>query len=676
MILKQMKLQNIRSYKEQIIDFPLGRTLFEGDIGSGKSTILMALEFGLFGLGSEKAGSLLRAGETDGSVGVLFESAGGQYVVTRHLIKKGRSINQDNCVLKTPDGAAKSYSATEIKEKILDVLDFNEPPDPKAQSWIYRYAIYTPQEEMKLILTLRPDQRLQTLRKAFHLEDYKTAQENANYLAIQVMHRSKEFSGMALEIDELKAKITELEYSTKQKEEELSSSRLQQTEKGDKLEMQKGVCDKLRTRQLSLKAETGRAEYLVGLIEEKKKEVWMAKNQVESFRNKIASIEPTIREYSKVPNPTEKNQTELRNDIESSERDLRELRNRETLIESKFKDYKSILEKGVCPLCDQLIDARNYGERVAHKEKELASVLSELQECEESLQRFKSLLDSKSKYDLASSKLEDLSRSLMDYKDNLQTWQLKFEQATQAQSNADQELASVRESMKALELVESQLRETERSISNLEDELKLISHQISSGESDLRNWSIQIGDYQKSIEKKQQKKARADKLNEYHVWISDYFIPTLETVEKQVMMNINQEFDAQFQKWFGMLVDDPGKQARIDEEFTPIIQQDGLDQDVSYLSGGEKTSVALAYRLALNTIVRKVSTGMQSNLLVLDEPTDGFSKEQLSKVREILDEIQSPQIVLVSHEKELESFADQIFKVSKTNGESSVSLVH
>jgi DNA repair protein SbcC/Rad50 len=123
-----------------------------------------------------------------------------------------------------------------------------------------------------------------------------------------------------------------------------------------------------------------------------------------------------------------------------------------------------------------------------------------------------------------------------------------------------------------------------------------------------------------------------------------------------------------------MLVEDPGKQAKVDEEFTPVVQQDGIDQDVSYLSGGEKTSIALAYRLALNSIVQKVSTGMKSNLLILDEPTDGFSKEQLSKVREILDELESPQIILVSHERELESFADQVVRVTKSNGVSNISL--
>ena len=96
-------------------------------------------------------------------------------------MKKKNSFSQDDCVLKTPDGL-KPYSATEIKERVLEILNFNEPPDPKAQSVIYRYAIYTPQEEMKAILALRPDTRLQTLRKAFGIEDYIISKENSKAL--------------------------------------------------------------------------------------------------------------------------------------------------------------------------------------------------------------------------------------------------------------------------------------------------------------------------------------------------------------------------------------------------------------------------------------------------------------------------------------------------------------
>ncbi len=59
---------------------------------------------------------------------------------------------------------------------------------------------------------------------------------------------------------------------------------------------------------------------------------------------------------------------------------------------------------------------------------------------------------------------------------------------------------------------------------------------------------------------------------------------------------------------------------------------------------------------------------MKSNLLILDEPTDGFSKSQLYKVWEVLRELNCPQVIMVSHETELESFANQIFEVRKVNG--------
>ena len=50
MILNSLIIDNIRSYDHEEVIFPRGISLFEGDIGSGKSTILMAIEFALLGL--------------------------------------------------------------------------------------------------------------------------------------------------------------------------------------------------------------------------------------------------------------------------------------------------------------------------------------------------------------------------------------------------------------------------------------------------------------------------------------------------------------------------------------------------------------------------------------------------------------------------------------------------
>ena len=71
MFLKSIKLNNIRSYENQEINFPLGSVLLAGDIGSGKSSILLAIEFAIFGAkkGELPAYTLLRHGKKEGQEG-------------------------------------------------------------------------------------------------------------------------------------------------------------------------------------------------------------------------------------------------------------------------------------------------------------------------------------------------------------------------------------------------------------------------------------------------------------------------------------------------------------------------------------------------------------------------------------------------------------------------------
>ncbi|MDW0185841.1 MAG: hypothetical protein QOA08_00105, partial [Nitrososphaeraceae archaeon] len=60
---------------------------------------------------------------------------------------------------------------------------------------------------------------------------------------------------------------------------------------------------------------------------------------------------------------------------------------------------------------------------------------------------------------------------------------------------------------------------------------------------------------------------------------------------------------------------------------------------------------------------------------ILDEPTDGFSKEQLVQIKNVLEELTAAQVIIVSHEKELEGFVETIFRVAKESEKSQVELV-
>ena len=151
MKLKKIIINNIRTYKDEVVDFPDGITLFEGDIGSGKSTILTAIEFALFGLGDLSGGDVLRKGQTSGFIDLTFEIDSKEYTVHRELKESKGKIKQEGTYLITPD-AKLPLSTTDLKNKILEILKFKESSNPKAHSVIFRYAVYTPQEEMKTIL--------------------------------------------------------------------------------------------------------------------------------------------------------------------------------------------------------------------------------------------------------------------------------------------------------------------------------------------------------------------------------------------------------------------------------------------------------------------------------------------------------------------------------------------
>ncbi len=173
--------------------------------------------------------------------------------------------------------------------------------------------------------------------------------------------------------------------------------------------------------------------------------------------------------------------------------------------------------------------------------------------------------------------------------------------------------------------------------------------------------------------KKYHKKAQSKYiLEEVRRWLIDILVPAVSNIERNVLASINKDFNEVFQSTFNTLVESEDISVSITETFSPQVEQEGWGTDVDSLSGGEKTSVALAYRLALNTIVKKQVPTLRSSLLILDEPTDGFSSNQLNKLRDILVGTRCEQIIMVSHEKELEGFVDSICKVEKQNGVSRV----
>lgn len=671
MIIRELELTNIRSHAHSTLRFPEGRTLLEGDIGSGKSSVLMAIEFAFFGLGSDSGSSVLKLGRDAGEVRMVFDVDGNEYEVTRKLQRKAGRAQQLDGLLRTPEGTL-NLSPSELKEKILEILEFNEAPDPKAQSWIYRYAVYTPQEEMKSILALVPDQRLQILRRAFRVEDYKTAASNAEEAARHVKVEAVRFDVVSEGVQELRGQIAGLN----QEEGRLKIERTEVSARAAGAEEQLGAMkaerEELRKKELGLQGARTEKDHYELLRTQAALDVADVEQDVMELRAELKKVESTLEKESVGKAPTAKELPELKRKERVLEGRVRKLTGLKAAIESKLSDYESIVKNGVCPVCDRPAEAHDFEEKRSKKENEREHIADGLVAVEEELALLRKTKEATDRYvhrkkEVALRKTER-SRLKAQITRKETEWRKFEKRAAFAKENLNQLGKTIEE----LEEVVREREAKERKIDQAEEALRKAREDLARSEDRIESVRRRLEEIVAEIQRKEDAIKKSRRLKERDIWLTDYFVPTVKLIEKSVLATINQEFDTLFKRWFAMLVSDTDKEVGVDEDFTPIVSQAGYEQDVRYLSGGERTSVALAYRLALNILAQRVSAGMKSNLLILDEPTDGFSKEQLGNLREVLDEVGCPQVLIVSHDKELESFADQIFRVDKTGSESTI----
>ena len=213
MLLKKIILNNIRSYKNQEIEFSDGSTLLSGDIGSGKTSVLLGIEFALFGLQpGQRGSSLLRNGEDNGGVVMEFEVEDKNVIIERTL-KRGKSISQDYCSI-TINGLKSEMSVTELKNKVLEILSY--PAEfSKKQNILYKFTVYTPQEEMKQIILQDPETRINTLRHVFGIDKYKKILENISIITLKLRENKRLKEGLIANLEddknELYTKEDELE---------------------------------------------------------------------------------------------------------------------------------------------------------------------------------------------------------------------------------------------------------------------------------------------------------------------------------------------------------------------------------------------------------------------------------------------------------------------------------
>ncbi|MFH1209909.1 MAG: AAA family ATPase [archaeon] len=683
MIIKNIKLENIRSYINEEIEFPEGSLMLSGDIGSGKSTILLAIEFALFGLKREvlTGDALLRNGKKKGSVELNFSIDDKDVMIKRTLKKSGDSVVQDTGIISI-NNDRREKSAVELKEIILNLLNYPKEMLTK-KSLIYRYSVYTPQEEMKHILLGERDLRLDTLRKVFDIDKYKIIRENSKILSSKLKEDVKEFTGKIYDLNDKKKEFLDQDKELKNAGEEIKKV-LEKVEiisfkiknkKKDIKDMEdniKALNDlrkdleinkfKLKNREDKVSDNLNESSRLKGIIETLEQDI--KKNNVLDAKKIIESIK------------------ESKNNIELMEKTVKELGNKAYEFRIKKGNSENILNSiknlDICPTCKQKVSdeykkdvIKNERENIKDFEEKLENYLKNNRDAESKLREFKNDLE----------RLRDMERraELFILKHNeLEERKKLLNKILDECENIKHDINDLKKSKEDIlkgidEFKEEDYEKIKKELDILLEEEKLLIIRKSGLETQRLSLEKNIGILKRDIDEKERIKEKLDYYKKILNFVDSIFLNLMEELERKVMLRVYNDFNSLFEKWSNILIDNEVLKIKLDNEFSPKIEQNGYDIDYYYLSGGEKTAIALAYRLSLNQVINNMMSHIKTrDLLILDEPTDGFSDEQLDRIKIILDELNIKQIIIVSHETKIEGFVSNVIRIDKKEHESKV----
>ncbi len=674
MIIKHIALENIRSYKKEEVEFPEGSIVLSGDIGSGKTTILLAIEFALFGLQpGQKGSSLLRYGEDGGKVRLKFEVGGRELDVERGLERKGDSVRQSTSKIKI-DNREEEMSTAELKNKVLALLNYPKEFARKTNI-LYRFTVYTPQEEMKQIIKEKPEARLNTLRHIFGINKYKKVRENTELYTKRIRKKIRSLEGSVHDLADIKKSKEEKEENVRELKKEIGKleTGLKEQE-AQREEFEKSVKEVEKKQEEKNNYERERDKIQVRIqgvnenLESKKNEKENLKNQISEAKK--ADFKPEL--FEKTVKDLEKKEEEIENENKKFMGIMSNIKSLNSKIEEAESLKERIASLKLCPTCLQDVEEGYKKNILRSKDDEIEGNKRKINTLEEKKQESINIIEKK----------KDEMKNLREKRDELNMIKIKLESAKEKEERLENIENEIKQTEKDSELLKTQIKKLSEYISSLKKYDQLVEskkkelEKLKSKEQEIRinvaskrkekDMTLdRIEEIKREIKKKENILEELKQLGEVEDWLSSSFLDIVSYTERNILLKLREEFSKLFNEWFNILVPEEFN-VSLDEDFTPIIEQKDYELDYDFLSGGERTAVALAYRLSLNHVINSLLSKIKTrNLVILDEPTDGFSEQQLDKMRDVLNELDAKQLIIVSHEDKIESFVENIIKFSK-----------
>ena len=410
----------------------------------------------------------------------------------------------------------------------------------------------------------------------------------------------------------------------------------------------------LRTKKLELEAQLSR---LVEKKEKLKNDIEFAKSVFEGSSNARSKVEEMI---SYVRTLDEK--------LRLIEQEKQELQNKLLELLAIVKEYETLrseIEK-IEERIKQLEHLQELVSKVKVAKEELVSIEQELREtlAGYSLDEIVHVVENLGEFERVVSEYDRLMITRKQLEKRLVNLRSKYEQVLTDLEEVINKLRSLEFSEEEFENVSRRVDEVRKEIEELIREQAMLEERLKKVEEDEKR----LRDYERQIEEKRKILAKINRaysdLKRIQKVLEPNGLPRLIRLKaKKIIEMLMQQFIVRFG------IDALG--IELDPEYNVyLLTRDGK-KSVTMLSGGERIALALAFRLAIARAL-----GGKLSVLILDEPTVHLDEERRRELVEVLRQSHKllgvSQMIVVTHDRELEEAADAVVEVAKESGVSHV----
>ncbi|HIH43729.1 MAG TPA: AAA family ATPase [Candidatus Methanoperedenaceae archaeon] len=378
MLIQRVELRNVKSYKQETIEFREGVNGISGENGHGKTTILEAIGFALFDSLPYKESDFLRRGEKSGLVAVdVISNDGKPYRITRKM------------------GTSSEYSARGNglhitgKKDVIDWIIDNLVPGVSGGDElrkVFENAVGVPQGLFTAAFQEIPSKRKKTFDEMLRVDEYRMAYENLLEPAKLI---DAKIEGLEKEIGELKIRAES--YDRKKSERDALSIKITELRKNleessRKLSKEKAVRDSLKKRKQDMALIEGECrrieERITGLSRQlRTAEAELAKSDASA--QIVSQLAPDKEAYEKARARLDafeagrKERDSIRERLAGAEKELALLGERRTRIAKLTNDIQKN-EDEMKALGTGMAEQAKLGAQILEKKAEQAAVRKEL----------------------------------------------------------------------------------------------------------------------------------------------------------------------------------------------------------------------------------------------------------------------------------------------------------